>query len=80
MTPASATPSPDPAAEPSFEDLYRELEAVTAELERGELPLARSLALYERGQELAAACRRLLDAAEQRVEELRATDDGGFER
>ena len=54
----------------SYETLYARLQEVVARLEQGELPLADSLALYEQGVRLAAACQRLLDAAELRVREL----------
>jgi len=40
------------------------------ELERGDLPLERSLVLFERGMELSEACRKQLDEAETRIEVL----------
>jgi exodeoxyribonuclease VII small subunit len=51
----------------SYETLSAELRDVVARLESGELPLAESLALYERGAQLAALCQQLLDSAELRV-------------
>jgi exodeoxyribonuclease VII small subunit len=56
--------------QPSFEARLSELEAVVKELESGDLPLERALALFEKGTELSAACRKQLDEAETRVEQL----------
>jgi exodeoxyribonuclease VII small subunit len=55
---------------PTYETLYARLQAIVARLEAGELPLDEALALYEEGVEVAAACQRLLDQAELRVQEL----------
>jgi len=41
----------------SFEDALRELEQVVGKLERGEVPLDESIALYERGAALKASTR-----------------------
>jgi exodeoxyribonuclease VII small subunit len=54
----------------SFENLFRELEATVAKLEAGDLALDESLALFQRGMELAKKCGELLDAAELRIKEL----------
>ncbi len=62
--------------ERSYETLMARLVAVVDRLESGELPLAESLALYEEGVTLGAACQRLLEAAELRVQRLSATVDG----
>ena len=61
-----------PEAKPvaSFEACLDELEKVVKELEAGDLPLERSLELFERGMELSGACRRQLEEAETRVEIL----------
>ncbi len=59
----------------TYETLYARLQQVVANLEQGELPLAESLALYEQGVKLAAACQRLLDEAELRVQQLQAGPD-----
>ncbi len=56
-----------------YEDLYQQLQTIVEQLETGELPLDTSLTLYEEGTRLAAACQRLLDAAELRVEQLQRT-------
>ncbi len=54
----------------TFERAFKELEECVTKLESGELPLEDSLALYERGQALAAYCGKLLDEAELKIEEL----------
>ena len=54
----------------TFESSLDELEAVVRELEAGDLPLERSLELFERGMGLSDSCRKQLEAAETRVEML----------
>ena len=57
-------------AEPTFEEAQRELEQIVERLERGQASLDETIALWERGEELYAYCRALLDAAHGRIEEL----------
>ncbi len=54
----------------SFEACLEELEKVVKELEGGDLPLERSLELFEKGVQLSNTCRRQLEEAETRVETL----------
>ena len=54
----------------SFESCLDELEKVVKELETGDLPLDRSLELFERGMSLSNSCRKQLEEAETRVEML----------
>jgi len=63
----------------TFEDLYRELEDAVRRLEVGDLPLAESLALFERSTALAEQCNRLLDEAELRVRQLTTRPDGSLD-
>ena len=58
----------------SFEKSLNELEKVVKELESGELPLERSLELFERGMALSDVCRKQLESAETRVEILLKKD------
>lgn len=51
-----------------FEAALAELEMLVAQLEDGALPLEEALAVFERGQALAARCGRLLDTAELKVQ------------
>jgi exodeoxyribonuclease VII small subunit len=62
----------------SFEEAFAELEATVTQLERGDLPLEDSIALFERGQALAAHCGLKLDAAELKVRQL--APDGSLEQ
>jgi exodeoxyribonuclease VII small subunit len=64
--------------EQSFEDLYRELEETIGVLESGDLPLADSLALFERGIHLAEQCNALLDGAELHVRQLTTRPNGSL--
>ncbi len=58
----------------SFEAGLDELEKIVRELESGDLPLERSLALFEKGMALSQACRKQLEEAESRVELLLKKD------
>jgi exodeoxyribonuclease VII small subunit len=60
----------DPAPALSFESGLAELEQVVKALESGELPLERALELFEKGMQLSQACRKQLEEAETRVEQL----------
>ena len=54
----------------TFEQQIVRLEQIVAKLERGEVALAESLALFEEGTRLAAACSQQLRQAEQQVVRL----------
>ena len=58
----------DPVSQ--FEDAMKELEGIVQKMERGELRLEDSLALFERGMALTQQCRKSLDAAELKVRTL----------
>jgi exodeoxyribonuclease VII small subunit len=59
-------------ADLSFEQARDELVRVVAELEQGAPPLEQSLALWERGEALAARCEEWLLGAKRRLEAARA--------
>ncbi len=59
----------------SFEDSMERLEAIVAQLEKGECGLDQSLKLFEEGAKLAGQCEQLLDQAEQKVNLLLANDE-----
>ncbi len=63
-----------PIAELSFEEAMAALEQVVGRLERGEVPLEESIALYERGAALKAHCEAKLKDAEEKVELIRAQE------
>ncbi len=67
--------SPD-ISEMSFEDALKALEEVVRKLETGEVPLDRSIDLYERGEKLRRHCQARLDAAQARIEKIVAGPDG----
>ncbi|MCM2294527.1 exodeoxyribonuclease VII small subunit [Allorhizobium sp. BGMRC 0089] len=55
----------------SFEKAVAELENIVARLERGDVALDESIAIYERGELLKKHCEALLTAAENRIEKIR---------
>ncbi|WP_438955869.1 exodeoxyribonuclease VII small subunit [Cognatiyoonia sp.] len=62
--------------EMSFEDAMRELEAVVSQLERGDVALDQSIALYERGAALKARCETQLKEAEEKVAKITLDGEG----
>lgn len=68
--------SPRKKEEKSFEENMGRLEEIVALLERGDAPLAGSLALFEEGARLVSACTEQLDGAEQKVVKLQKGPDG----
>ena len=58
----------------SFEEAMAALEGVVSQLERGEVPLEQSIALYERGAALKAHCAAKLKDAEEKVEMIRSAE------
>ena len=55
---------------PKFEECLQRLEKIVQELERGEVPLEKSLTLFEEGMQLSNACRKELEETEGKVEIL----------
>jgi exodeoxyribonuclease VII small subunit len=53
-----------------FESAIAELDTIAKTLEEGDLPLEKSLELYERGVQLSRFCHSKLEAAERRIEIL----------
>ena len=64
------------ATKKTFEENMARLEALVAQLEKGDAPLSEGLALFEEGAKLVNQCRRELDAAEQKVVKLTKGADG----
>lgn len=58
----------------SFENALKALEEIVTKLERGDVPLEESIAIYERGEALKKRCEALLAHAEERVEKIRAAE------
>lgn len=63
-------------AQMSFERALKELETIVGRLERGDVELEESIAIYERGEALKGHCDRLLKQAEAKVEKLTFNADG----
>ncbi len=53
--------------QPDFENALKELEAIVAQMEAGQLPLEQSLQAYQRGNELLQLCQKSLADIEQQV-------------
>nr|WP_272211876.1 exodeoxyribonuclease VII small subunit [Marinicella sp. W31]MDC2877766.1 exodeoxyribonuclease VII small subunit [Marinicella sp. W31] len=64
---------PTAVSELTFERAVDELERIVARLERGDVALDESIAIYARGEELKKHCEKLLNAAEARVEKSGST-------
>lgn len=60
-----------------YEQAREELVEVIRKLEAGSVPLSESMALWERGEQLAAICERWLDGARAKVEATRTAAPGG---
>ena len=67
-----------PVEDMSFEDAMRELEKVVSDLERGDVPLEQSIALYERGAQLKQRCQTKLKEAEEKVALITQDGDGNL--
>ena len=60
----------------SFEASLSALEKIVRELERGDLPLEKSLELFEEGVRLSRECQERLNQAERRIEVLLQDEAG----
>jgi len=58
----------------SYEKAREELIVIVQRLESGGVPLEESLALWERGEQLAAICQAWLDGAKAKIEAARANE------
>jgi exodeoxyribonuclease VII small subunit len=73
------TASPPDVQELSFEQARDELVRVVSELEQGASSLEQSLALWERGEALAARCEEWHLGAKRRLDAARASSDAAAE-
>ena len=60
--------------ERSFEELQKELEDIVARLERGDVAVDDTIALFRKGEDLYRTCVERLQGAELRIEELSASE------
>lgn len=63
-------------AKMSFEAALKELEDIVQQLERGDVELEKSIAIYERGAALRAHCEARLKEAQLKVEKIVLGADG----
>ncbi len=61
-----------------FEKALARAEEIASAIERGDVGLEDSIKQFEEGMALIKQCREVLDAAEQRIQQLDKTDDGGL--
>ncbi len=62
--------------EMNFETALKQLEEIVDKLERGDVPLDKSIAIYERGEALRNRCDALLKTAEAKIEKIKLTREG----
>lgn len=62
----------------AFEAAFAELEETVRRLEEGNLSLEESIALFERGQRLAAYCSAQLDNAELRIRQIMPASEAEY--
>ncbi|GLB67040.1 exodeoxyribonuclease VII small subunit [Arthrobacter mangrovi] len=76
-TPGTGNGDNTDVAAMSYEQAREELVAVVNQLEAGNTSLEQSLALWERGEALAARCEAWLEGARQRLDAARAGAEDG---
>lgn len=60
----------------TFEASMQRLDEIVKQLEKGDVALDASLALFEEGSHLLTICNEMLDTAEQKVVQLKKGNDG----
>jgi exodeoxyribonuclease VII small subunit len=79
QAPTERPPTPQPptpgADRPSYEEARQELVEVVRRLESGGTDLEQSLALWERGEQLAEICQGWLDGARKRLDDAVASTE-----
>lgn len=66
--------------QPTFEETIEQIEAIVRDMEAGQLPLAESLAAFEKGIGLIKHGHALLKQGEERILELVGSDEAGQPR
>jgi exodeoxyribonuclease VII small subunit len=64
----------DDVGQLSFEQAIKELTAIVAKIEQGDIALQDSISQYERGMTLIKHCRGILQKAEKRIEKITQQD------
>jgi exodeoxyribonuclease VII small subunit len=62
-----------------FEEAMKKLEEIVQKLEDGNLPLEKSLELFEEGMKLSVFCSKRLEEAQTKIEVLTKTAEGKIE-
>jgi exodeoxyribonuclease VII small subunit len=62
-----------------FEEALKKLEEIVQKLEDGNIPLEKSLELFEEGTKMAKFCSKKLEEAETKIKTLAKDSDGKFE-
>lgn len=70
--------APEDVSKLSFEDALKQLEAIIAKLESGDVALDESISLYERGAALKSHCEAMLGAARERIEKIVESKSGNI--
>jgi exodeoxyribonuclease VII small subunit len=63
----------------TFEEAFKELEAIAEKLEQGEISLDESMKAFEKGMELAQYCSEKLNEAESKLQKLVKKEGQGFQ-
>ncbi len=63
----------------SYEEARDQLVETVRKLESGDVPLSESMALWERGEELAKICQTWLDGAKAKIDAARAQSESTSE-
>ncbi len=61
-----------------FENMIKELNDITEKLESGELSLAESMALFEKGVELTKKCNDILTEAQGKIVKITKDEEGNY--
>ena len=67
---------PKDIAKLPFEEALRRLEEIVSQLEGGQVPLEKSIEIYETGNHLRTHCEALLKNAEARIEKITLAPNG----
>ena len=65
--------------EGKFEEKIKELDQITKQLEKGDLTLDESVAVFEKGMKLSKECNQILEEAEKRITILLKKEEGEVE-
>ncbi|WIY81858.1 exodeoxyribonuclease VII small subunit [Propionimicrobium sp. PCR01-08-3] len=68
--------SPETEPQLTYEQARQQLAEIVTKLESGGVPLAESMQLWERGEQLAKVCQGWLDGAKAKIDAARAEQAG----